>query len=48
MVGKVILISQFSDTARYYYDKLLNDVELSDDNMGLITGNDDENRVGTY
>ena len=45
---KVILISQFSDTARYYYDKLLNDVELSDDNMGLITGNDDENRVGRY
>ena len=45
---KVILISQFSDTARYYYDKLLNDAELSDDNMGLITGNDDENRVGRY
>lgn len=45
---KIILISQFSDTARYYYDKLLNDAELSDDNMGLITGNDDENRVGRY
>ncbi|WP_455445007.1 helicase-related protein [Streptococcus salivarius] len=45
---KVILISQFSDTAKYYYDKLLDENEISNENLGLITGNDDENRVGRY
>ncbi len=43
---KVILISQFSDTAKYYYNRLLEENEIVNGEMGLITGHDDENRIG--
>ncbi|MCW0996779.1 helicase-related protein [Streptococcus anginosus] len=45
---KVILISQFADTAKYYYENLLSSNNILSDNLGLITGNDEDNRIGEY
>lgn len=43
---KVILISQFKDTAKYYYEILLEDNLISDNNIGLVTGSEKDNRIG--
>ncbi|UUE17209.1 phospholipase D-like domain-containing protein [Leuconostoc mesenteroides] len=43
---KVILVSQFMITAKYYYSKLLDDKALDSSRMGLVTGKSEENRIG--
>lgn len=43
---KVILVSQFKITAQYYYSKLLDDNEIDSSRMGLVTGKNEDNRIG--
>jgi hypothetical protein len=43
---KVILVSQFRDSAHYYYSKLLKETLISSENMGLVTGVEEINRIG--
>lgn len=43
---KVILVSQFKTTADYYFTKLQEDGNIAADNIGLVTGGDDANRIG--
>lgn len=45
---KVIVISQFQDTAKYYYNLFLKDKIIESNNLGLVTGNEKENRIGTH
>lgn len=44
---KVILISQFKDTAKYYYDMFIDNNIIEDNKLGLVTGSEKENKIGT-
>lgn len=44
--NKVILVSQFRDTALYYFDNLLKENDLNANDIGIVTGHTDDNRVG--
>lgn len=44
--NKVILVSQFRDTVMYYAGKLLKENELNRNDIGVVTGNLDDNRIG--
>lgn len=44
--NKVILVSQFTSTAEYYYKRILNENIIQKKRIGLVTGNDKRNLVG--
>lgn len=44
---KVILISEFRTTANYYYNLLIKEAGLEANKIGLVTGGDVDNKVGT-
>lgn len=43
---KVILVSQFKDSANYYYSKFLEEMVIPSDSIGLVTGVEEINRIG--
>lgn len=42
---KVILISQFKDTAVYYYNLLNNEILINSETIGLVTGDPNETKI---
>ena len=43
---KVILVSQFRDTILYYADKIKESKKFDPENIGVVTGNPDDNKIG--
>lgn len=46
MGHKVILVSQFKDTAKYYYENIAKMDIISEKKIGLVTGDNKDNRIG--
>ena len=44
--NKVILVSQFRDTVLYYFNKLLSEKELIISDIGIVTGQPSDNKIG--